>query len=408
MRELDFDEIVTVLETGHTVELGVVGATGVILGKSQGADERIYAVLIGDETIMLPESVLVPTGRYIDPNEVYGGESIRVQAERYPEEGAESHEVSPATCRRDLTRYFNERSIWEGCVSSRGSRLEELRAQAEVGNVDAMLELAETSEIADQGRWLLRAAQAGSEQGRGKLAQFRPNLEEAAQRGDSASQGVLGGILLAWDENPSEAAMWFAKSAESGNNEARRSLGYLHVEGIGVDQDLAKAESLFLAAAREGDAIAAHNLGVFYVEETDSSRDSLEGIGWLRVAAEAGIDEAAAKLGDVLSGMDRDEEALYWYERAGDLGNTGAMMAAGCWHRDGTGTEENRIVAVKWFLRMLEFHNFEGVHEIFQLAPRMTDSEIREGGRLADRQAEAEKIIQMCNSGAGHGSTAGP
>ncbi|BBC32846.1 uncharacterized protein SGFS_041400 [Streptomyces graminofaciens] len=89
MREFDFDEVVTVLETSRTVELGVAGAIGAIWGKSQGVDERIYAVLIGDETTMLPESVLVPTGRYIDPDEVYSGESIRVQAERYPEKGVE-------------------------------------------------------------------------------------------------------------------------------------------------------------------------------------------------------------------------------------------------------------------------------------------------------------------------------
>ncbi|MDQ0941236.1 TPR repeat protein [Streptomyces sp. V1I1] len=293
-------------------------------------------------------------------------------------------------------------------MPSRGNRREELLARAEAGDADSMLALAEASETADRGRWLLRADQAGSEEGRRRLAQFRPVLEQAARMGESGCQSVLGGILLALDEDPSEAAVWFGRAAESGNNEARRSLGYLYVEGVGVDQDLAKAEALFLLAAREGDVIAAHNLGVFYLEESDGSHNLAEAIRWLRTAADAGVDEAAAKLGDVFSGMDRDEEALHWYERAGDLGHTGAMMAAGCWHRDGVGTEENRAVAVKWFLRMLEFHNFEGVHEVFQLAPRMTDSEIREGGRLAGREAEAEKIIQMCNSGAGHGSTAGP
>ncbi|CAM5273097.1 Imm31 family immunity protein [Streptomyces atroolivaceus] len=87
MREFDFDEVVTVLETNHTVELGVAGATGAILGKSQGVDERIYAVLIGDEATMLPESVLMSTGRYVDPDEIYDGESIKVKAERYPEKG---------------------------------------------------------------------------------------------------------------------------------------------------------------------------------------------------------------------------------------------------------------------------------------------------------------------------------
>ncbi|WP_407560855.1 hypothetical protein [Streptomyces sp. 184] len=89
MREFDFDEIVTVLVTSHTVELGAAGATGAILGKSQGAGETTYAVLIGDETTMLPESVLMSTGRYIDPDEVYSGESIKVQAERYFEKGME-------------------------------------------------------------------------------------------------------------------------------------------------------------------------------------------------------------------------------------------------------------------------------------------------------------------------------
>lgn len=89
MREFDFDEIVTVLETNRTVKLGVSGATGVILGKSRGAEERIYAVLVGDETTMLPESSLMSTGRYIDPDEVDSGESIKVQAEKYPEEGLE-------------------------------------------------------------------------------------------------------------------------------------------------------------------------------------------------------------------------------------------------------------------------------------------------------------------------------
>ncbi|MDQ1008832.1 TPR repeat protein [Streptomyces sp. V4I23] len=293
-------------------------------------------------------------------------------------------------------------------MTNHGSRREELLARAEADDADAMLAIAEVSDTADRGRWLLRAAQAGSEEGRRRLAQFRPTLEQAARGEDPDSQSVLGGILLAWEGNPAEAAVWFGKAVEFGNNEARRSLGYLYVEGAGVDRDLVKAEELFLAAAREGDVIAAHNLGVFYLDEEDGPRDVSEAVRWLRVAAEAGIDEAAAKLGDVLSDMDRDEEALHWYERAGDLGHVAAMMAAGSWHRDGIGTEENRVVAVKWFLKMLEFHNFEGVHEIFQLAPQMTDSELREGGRLAGRESEAEKIIQMCNSGAGHGATAGP
>lgn len=86
---MDFDEIVTVLESAHAIELGVGGDSGVVLGKSQGAEGRVYAVLIGNEAFMIPEADLVPTGRHVDHDEVYSGESVRVQAEWYPEEEAD-------------------------------------------------------------------------------------------------------------------------------------------------------------------------------------------------------------------------------------------------------------------------------------------------------------------------------
>lgn len=89
MREMDFDEIVTVLETGYAAELGIGGSSGVILGKSQGEFGRIYAVLIGDETFMVPEADLLSTGRHVHEGETSSGESVKVQAERYPEEGTE-------------------------------------------------------------------------------------------------------------------------------------------------------------------------------------------------------------------------------------------------------------------------------------------------------------------------------
>lgn len=89
MREMDFDEVVTVLETVQSLELGVAGASGVILGKSQGAEGKVYAVLVGNETFMIPEDGLVSTGRHVAHEEMYSGESFSVQAERYSEGGAE-------------------------------------------------------------------------------------------------------------------------------------------------------------------------------------------------------------------------------------------------------------------------------------------------------------------------------
>ncbi|MEV0495739.1 tetratricopeptide repeat protein [Streptomyces atratus] len=244
------------------------------------------------------------------------------------------------------------------------------------------------------------AAQDGSAGAAAHLDALRPALESAAELGDAECQNVLGGVLLVWDEDPGAAAGWFRRAAESGDNEARRTLGYLYVEGAGVEKDLAAAEVLFRAAAEGGDVIASHNLGVFLLEESDERGepvDVAEVVRLLRVAAEADVDEAAAKLGDVLSDLDEDAEALRWYERAAALGHIDAMFAAGSWFRDGIGTDVDNTLAVKWFLKMLDAHRMEGVHEVLALAGRLTDEEIRRGGHLAGKVPEAEKIIEMRN-----------
>jgi TPR repeat protein len=239
----------------------------------------------------------------------------------------------------------------------------------------------------------LRTAQQGVPGAAARLPELRPELEEAAGGGDVECQSVLGGVLLAWDQDPAAAAVWFRRAAEAGHNEARRTLGYLYVEGAGVAKDLTAAEALFRAAADAGDAIAAHNLGVFLLEEVPG--DVAEAQRRLRVAAEGGVAEAAARLGDVYSERDEDSDALHWYEVAAGLGHIESMFAAGEWYRDGIGTEIDLVRSVRWFLQMLDAHRMEGVHEVFALGGQVTDEQILEAGRLAGKNAEAEKIVQM-------------
>ncbi|GAB2860766.1 hypothetical protein GCM10027074_29850 [Streptomyces deserti] len=247
--------------------------------------------------------------------------------------------------------------------------------------------------LAARVRACLEAAQQDRPGAVRRLAELRPELEEAAGDGDVECQNVLGGVLLAWDEDPGAAAEWFRRAAEAGHNEARRTLGYLYVEGAGVEKDLAVAEGLFRAAADAGDVIAAHNLGVFLLEEVPG--DVAEAQRWLRMAAEGGVAEAAARLGDVYSERDEDSEALHWYEVAAGLGHIDAMFAVGEWCRDGIGTDVDLVRSARWFLQMLDAHRMEGVHEVFALGEQVTDEEILEAGRLAGKNAEAEKIVQI-------------
>ena len=93
---------------------------------------------------------------------------------------------------------------------------------------------------------------------------------------------------------------------------------------------------------------------------------------WLRQAAESGVSEAYAVLGDRLSEQDLDKEALRWYLRAAESGHQGSMFAAACWYRDGFGGPVNLVQALRWYLAMLTVGSGDGIHHAHELAPRMT------------------------------------
>lgn len=57
-------------------------------------------------------------------------------------------------------------------------------------------------------------------------------------------------------KNESKAVQWFQKSAEQGNAEAKRMLGALYLDGIGVSQDINKGCALTRELAERGDELA--------------------------------------------------------------------------------------------------------------------------------------------------------
>jgi Immunity protein 31 len=83
--DIGFYEIVNVLSSADAVALGVGNARGVVVGISGEANERKYAVLIGERTFMLDPSDLVRTGESVDREAIYGGETMQVSPERYPD-----------------------------------------------------------------------------------------------------------------------------------------------------------------------------------------------------------------------------------------------------------------------------------------------------------------------------------
>ncbi|MFJ8842732.1 tetratricopeptide repeat protein [Streptomyces cyaneofuscatus] len=221
------------------------------------------------------------------------------------------------------------------------------------------------------------------------LLEALPALQAAAEDGDLGAQNVFGGVLLEVEGNPAEAFLWFTRTADRGSPMGKRSLGVLYANGAGVEKDTKRAEELFSEAAELGDPYAKFNLAQIWWGKKDPS----DVAGLLRSAAESGILDASVVLGDLLSSLDRDEEAFGCYIKAAEGGHDRAMYVVACWYRDGIHVQVNKVEALMWFFRMLEVGNGDGMHPAIIMVRGMTDADIRRAGELSAHQQDAEALV---------------
>jgi len=265
--------------------------------------------------------------------------------------------------------------------------------------------LGEGRSAAQNGDWVaasrswIEAAKLGSLDGANLVSRTAaPHVKQAADAGDTEAQAVLAGILMDFfDESAFPmAAGYAARAAGAGSAEAQRTLGFMYDQGIGVEQDSGRAAELWAEASRGGDGYAAFNLAGLHRKGEVLLSGEEECNQLLILAAERGVIEAGAVLGNRLAAVDRDQEALTWYLWSAERGEPGSMFAAACWYRDGIGTPRDPVQAMRWYFTMLDHGNGDGVHEAIELAKSgMTDEQIREAARLAGRPGDAEATIHV-------------
>lgn len=92
MAKLDFYAEVHIRDAPATTALGIAGSTGAILGISEGPHGTSYAITVDgkDETFMVAEPDLVPTGKHFTREDFYSGVSLGVPPERYTDDEAET------------------------------------------------------------------------------------------------------------------------------------------------------------------------------------------------------------------------------------------------------------------------------------------------------------------------------
>jgi TPR repeat protein len=213
--------------------------------------------------------------------------------------------------------------------------------------------------------WYSKAANQGHEQAQAALglmadrgapvATGTPQLESAATQWATGFAYATGTGV---EQDATQAAVWYRKSAIRGFAKAQYGLGVLYETGLGVTQDDVQAAMWYRKAAVQGYAWAEFRLAALYGRGQGVRRDDAEAMVWYRKAADHGLLEAEVKLGDMYAaglGVQKDDvRALSWYRKAAARGNGEAQDKVAKIYDEGVGAPEGDARADGWIRKAAE------------------------------------------------------
>lgn len=156
---------------------------------------------------------------------------------------------------------------------------------------------------------------------------------QKASAGDSEAQYTCGSVAWAMKDDIAgqkeslinQAVYWYAKSAEQGNTKAQVNLGFMYLNGIGVEKDASKAVKLLSAASEKNDAKAQYFLGLAYLHGDGIEKNENKSFALFKKSAEQGQVDAQTELGFAYSlgqGVEVNmAEALKWFKKASTKGS---------------------------------------------------------------------------------------
>jgi hypothetical protein len=100
-------------------------------------------------------------------------------------------------------------------------------------------------------------------------------------------------------ENYQEAFKYFIEVAQQGYPNAQNYLGYMYLNGQGVDQDNSKALEWYEKAATLGHAPSQYSLGYMYHQGVGVATDLVRATFWYQKAADQGNEEAKEILKEI-------------------------------------------------------------------------------------------------------------
>ncbi len=248
---------------------------------------------------------------------------------------------------------------------------------------------------------------------------------KAAQMGDAVAQNNLATMLRAGNPYQADkplAAQWFLQSAMQGNMRAQYNLATMYRTGDGIKKNIAEALKWYNYAANQGDMYAQYALGYLYLS---NSKDAAAKADEAKDAAKAEKDPDKQKtlqqqIASDASEADSDrDQALEWFRRAAEQGDTAAQMAVAHMYESGdAGPDKGIEDAVIWYLHAAEAGKAEAMRRLGLLYEVGKDSkgngltqDVRQAykwyRKAADEKDDKPSMIalgQMYENGEGSGA----
>ena len=213
-----------------------------------------------------------------------------------------------------------------------------------------------------------------------------------AEEGDADAARWLGGMYMYGtgageggpEQNDAEATRAFEQAAQAGHAIAQSLLAFQYRFGRGVEQDRAAAYRWYRAAAEQGLTRAMNDLGEHYRRGWGVEADEDEAYRWFLTSAEAGDAQGAEALARMyrtegLGPYDDDERAAHWFRVSAEAGWMGGMRGLGDAYRHGRGVEQDRVEALRWYVRAEELpRSGDNMGTIMRLIGEMTPAEFQQ------------------------------
>lgn len=191
-------------------------------------------------------------------------------------------------------------------------------------------------------------------------------FKEAAKLGYAPAQVKLGDVyrqgLLGNDESPKKSFQWYLKAAEQGKSSAQFYVGYYYSSGYGVMKDAKLAFEWYSKAAEQKSPAALNNLAFCYEYGKGTEIDLAKAAYYYEKSAKLGNITAQKNLAICYkngTGVKSDcNKVFYWTLEAAKNGDIDSQGKIALYHLKCYGTDINKAEALLWYARYYseDFH----------------------------------------------------